>query len=51
VTSFDGVTVIAVGLDGIVWTSPDSGKISIVQILLRLSPDPQAVYVSFNECL
>ena len=51
VTSFDGVAVIAVGLDGIVWTSPNSGKISTVQLLLRLSRDPQAVYVSFNERL
>ena len=35
--SFDGKRVIAVGLDGIVWTSADSGKISIVQIVTGAS--------------
>ena len=39
-TSFDGVKVIAVGLDGIVWTSQDSGKILVVQILFRLLLEP-----------
>jgi hypothetical protein len=52
VASFDGKRVIAVGLNGIVLTSSNAGKISIIQILLRLlSPEPQVVYVLFNECL
>ena len=49
--SFDGKRVIAVGLNGIVLTSSNAGKIIIVQILFRLlSPEPQVVYVSFTEC-
>jgi ABC-type multidrug transport system fused ATPase/permease subunit len=52
VTSFDGERVIAVGLNGIVLTSSNAGKVTIVKILFRLlSPEPQAVYVLLNECL